>query len=101
DRSEAGLASGLLNTTRQVGGALGLAALSTIATDRSGGLLAHHVGAAAAATSGFDRAFVVCGFIALAGALLALTLPSRASHVAAVRQSAAEHGKHPTPVAVD
>ena len=71
--------------------ALGLAALSTIATDRSNGLLAHHVGAAAAATSGFDRAFVVCGFIALAGALLALTLPSRASHVAAVRQSAAEH----------
>jgi EmrB/QacA subfamily drug resistance transporter len=101
DRSEAGLASGLLNTTRQVGGALGLAALSTIATDRSSGLLAHHVGAAAAATSGFDRAFVVCGFIALAGALLALTLPSRASHVAAVRQSAAEHGEHPTPVAVD
>lgn len=93
DRSEAGLASGLLNTTRQVGGALGLAALSTIATDRSNGLLAHHVGTAAAATSGFDRAFVVCGFIALAGALLALTLPSRAAHVAAVRQSAAEHGE--------
>jgi pimeloyl-ACP methyl ester carboxylesterase len=59
DRSEAGLASGLLNTTRQVGGALGLAALSTIAADRSNGLLAHHVAAASAATSGFDRAFVV------------------------------------------
>ncbi len=102
DRREAGLASGLLNTTRQVGGALGLAALSTIATDRSTGLLAHHVGAAAAATSGYDRAFVVCGFIALAGALLALTLPSRASHVAAVEQSAAEHAQQESaPVAVE
>jgi sugar phosphate permease len=97
DRSEAGLASGLLNTTRQVGGALGLAALSTIAADRSNGLLAHHVAAASAATSGYDRAFVVCGFIALAGALLALTLPSRASHVAAVEQSAAEHAQQAGP----
>jgi EmrB/QacA subfamily drug resistance transporter len=101
DRSEAGLASGLLNTTRQVGGALGLAALSTIAADRSNGLLAHHVAAASAATSGFDRAFVVCGFIALAGALLALTLPDRASHVAAVEQSAAEHAGPSASVAVE
>ena len=86
DRSEAGLASGLVNTTRQVGGALGLAVLATIAIDR-----AHGLRTPAALTSGYDRSFFVAGFIALAGALLAFTLPSRSSHVATVEQSAREH----------
>ncbi len=57
---EAGLASGLINTSQQIGGALGLAILATLANSRTQNL--YHSGvdsASVALTKGFDRAFLV------------------------------------------
>ena len=69
---EAGLASGLVNTARLFGGALGLAVLAAIATSRTNTEL-HHVGttAHAALVSGFQLAFVVSAGFALVGGLVA------------------------------
>ncbi|HEY2141506.1 MAG TPA: MFS transporter [Solirubrobacteraceae bacterium] len=74
---EAGLASGLVNTAQQVGGALGLAILATIANSRTKSVLGtgHH-DQAIALTKGFDRAFLVGAGFALIGAVLTLVLIS-------------------------
>jgi EmrB/QacA subfamily drug resistance transporter len=89
---EAGLASGLVNTSRLFGGALGLAALATIATERTNGDLRHGAAGAhavhAALTSGFRLAFVVAAGIALVGALVAFVgLPSLPGRRAARRMA--------------
>ncbi|HEX6458591.1 MAG TPA: MFS transporter [Thermoleophilaceae bacterium] len=74
---EVGLASGLINTSRQIGGSLGLAILATLATTRTASLLGH-TSVHSALTSGFQRAFVIGGVFAAVGALAsALLIPMR------------------------
>ncbi|HEY7694066.1 MAG TPA: MFS transporter [Gaiellaceae bacterium] len=64
---EAGLASGLFNTSQQIGGALGVAVFSTVATNRTSDLLKQGESQAVALTDGFSLAFwVAVGFAALA-----------------------------------
>jgi MFS family permease len=69
---DAGLASGLVNTTAQVGGALGLAVLATLATSRSNDLKATGHSFAASLTSGYHLAFWVAA--GLVGCALAVVL---------------------------
>ncbi|MEA2209353.1 MAG: hypothetical protein QOF54_1830, partial [Solirubrobacteraceae bacterium] len=72
--SQSGLASGLLNTSRLIGGALGLAVLSTIAASQTHADL--HAGGTgvAALSSGFQLAFAVAAAVSLLGAFVALVL---------------------------
>ena len=74
---EAGLASGLINTSQQVGGALGLALLATVATSRTDDVFASgERNPAIALTEGFQSAFLVGAGMALLGAVLAAVLIS-------------------------
>src|ERR671914_755953 len=64
---DSGLASGLVNTTLQVGGAIGLAVVTTFATERTDGLLADGESAASALTSGYHLAYLIgAGLVAVA-----------------------------------
>ena len=78
---EAGLASGLINTAQQVGGALGLAILAAVANGRTDSALSSGVrNPAVALTEGFQDAFLVgAGFTLLAAVLAAVMISSRDS----------------------
>jgi EmrB/QacA subfamily drug resistance transporter len=73
-QSDSGLASGLVNTTVQVGGAVGLAVLATLATERTDGLLADGESAAAALNSGYHLAYLIGAALIVVAIGVALTL---------------------------
>ncbi len=74
DQSDAGIASGLINTNQQIGGAIGVALATTIATTFTSHYVSDHVGTGAfngaALTHGFSIAFYVLAALAAAGAVL-------------------------------
>jgi EmrB/QacA subfamily drug resistance transporter len=75
--NEMGLASGLINTSQQIGGALGIAALSTIATSTTSDAVASGTAQAQAAVDGFSAAFLAGLGIAIVGVIASLVLIRR------------------------
>jgi EmrB/QacA subfamily drug resistance transporter len=90
DDGAAGLASGLLSTSVQVGGAVGIAALAALATQRASDLLASGSAPLDAQVGGLQLAFLIAAAVALAAALVAVfALPSNADD--------GDHLAEPTP----
>jgi EmrB/QacA subfamily drug resistance transporter len=73
-QEDSGLASGLVNTTQQVGGALGLAVLATLSTTRSESLIADGTETASALTSGYHLAFLIGAALVVGAIVIALTV---------------------------
>jgi EmrB/QacA subfamily drug resistance transporter len=103
---DSGLASGLINTTQQIGGALGLAILATVANSRTDDVMASSHGDPAglprALTEGFQSAFTVGAGFALIGLVLALTMIRNRDSRAHTQQAARDAGAgaaEPEPVA--
>ena len=91
--ADAGLASGLINASQQIGGAVGLAVTTTIAAARTTALLRAGHPAAAALPGGFHDAFAVTG-------ALALPPPVAATLIGRARAPAAVPPASPAPAAV-
>ena len=96
---DSGIASGLVNTTVQVGGAVGLAVLATFAAERTDTLKAHGTAAAAALNSGYHLAYLIgAGLVAVAIAIvLAVLRPAAPAGAEAAAAAAGDEviGGHP------
>jgi EmrB/QacA subfamily drug resistance transporter len=73
-RSDSGLASGLVNTSVQVGGSIGLAVLATLSTERTNGLLADGEANASALNSGYHLAYLIGAALVVVAIVVAATV---------------------------
>jgi MFS family permease len=99
-QSDSGLASGLVNTSMQVGGAIGLAVLATLATERTDSLLADGASNAAALNSGFHVAYLIGAVLVAAALLIAIFVvrPARVPSPAGQPEEAESRGGEPEPI---
>jgi predicted MFS family arabinose efflux permease len=88
ERSEAGLASGLLNTARQIGGSLGLAILATAASTHTHALERTGSATGAALAAGFARAFLLVAGLGIAAFAAAFVVPRRSGRPAPLAEPA-------------